>query len=124
MEMTFCSTTWVSTQAFSAGEVAFTAATRDLITECGVYSGSASEEERPHVASQRKNGPKSHRSSLLPLRWSSPDAIVTELKDVLQLGVGLAGWGLAAYQYWRNELTERPFAAFYNHAAFKRGVGH
>ena len=55
------------------------------------------EEERPHIASQRKNGPKSHRSSLLPLRWSNPDAIVTELEDVLQLGVGLAGWGLAPY---------------------------
>jgi hypothetical protein len=30
MEMTFCSTTLVSTQAFRTGEVAFTAATRDL----------------------------------------------------------------------------------------------
>jgi hypothetical protein len=63
----------------------------------------------------------SHRSSLLTLRGSSPDAIVIELKDVLQLGVGLAGWGLAAYQYWRNELTKRPFVAFH-HAAFKSGA--
>ena len=97
--------------------MAFTAATRGLTTDESIF----------WVGFQRKNGPACRLPaiavSVLPLRWSSPDGIVIELKDVLQLGVGLAGWGLAAYQYWRNELTERPFAAF-NHAAFKRGVGH
>jgi hypothetical protein len=44
-----------------------------------------------------------------------------ELKDVLQLGLGLTGWGLAGYQYWRNELTRRPLVAFH-HGAFKSGA--
>ena len=38
--------------------------------------------------------------------------------SALQAGV----WPLINIR--RNELTERPFAAFDNHAAFKRGVGH
>jgi hypothetical protein len=31
-----------------------------------------------------------------------------EIKDIVQLGVGIAGWTLAAYQFWRHELTRRP----------------
>lgn len=60
---------------------------------------------------------------MLPLRWSSPDEIVIELKDVLQLGIGLAGWGLAAYQYWRNEFTKLPFVAFH-HGPLKPGASN
>ena len=60
---------------------------------------------------------------MLPLRWSSPDEIVIELKDVLQLGIGLAGWGLAAYQYWRNEFTKFPFVAFH-HGPLKPGASN
>ena len=114
--MTFCSTTWVSTQAqgrqggIYCGDPRFNNRREYIL-------GRLPEEERPACRLP------AIAVSVLPLRWSSPDEIVIELKDVLQLGVGLAGWGLAAYQYWRNELTERPFAAF-NHAAFKRGVGH
>lgn len=60
---------------------------------------------------------------MLPLRWSSPDEIVIELKDVLQLNIGLAGWGLAAYQYWRNEFTKLPFVAFH-HGPLKPGASN
>ena len=47
-------------------------------------------------------------------------SVMIELRDVLLLGVGLAGWALAAYQYWRNELTTRPLVVFH-HGAFKSG---
>jgi hypothetical protein len=46
---------------------------------------------------------------------------VIEFKDVLQLGIGLTGWGLAAYQYWRNEFTKLPFVAFH-HGALRAGA--
>jgi hypothetical protein len=36
------------------------------------------------------------------LRWSSPDEIVIELKDVLQLGIGLAGWGATSSLNFRS----------------------
>lgn len=31
-----------------------------------------------------------------------------ELKDVLQLAIGGAGWCLAVWQYWKNDLLRRP----------------
>lgn len=31
-----------------------------------------------------------------------------EIRDVVQLTFAAAGWGLAAFQYWRNELSKRP----------------
>jgi hypothetical protein len=33
---------------------------------------------------------------------------MVDLKDIVQLAIGAAGWALAALQYWRNELTKRP----------------
>ena len=44
-----------------------------------------------------------------------------EFKDVLQLGIGFTGWGLAGYQYWRNEFTKFPFVAFH-HGPLKPGA--
>jgi len=31
-----------------------------------------------------------------------------EFKDVIQTTIAIAGWSLAAFQYWRNELVKRP----------------
>jgi len=54
------------------------------------------------------------------LDWSRRTHVI-EFKDVLQLGVGLTGWGVAGYQYWRNEFTKFPFVAFH-HGPLKPGA--
>jgi hypothetical protein len=56
------------------------------------------------------------------LRWSSPDEIVIELKDVLQLGIGLAGWGWPPINIG-NEFTKLPFVAFH-HGPLKPGASN
>jgi hypothetical protein len=44
------------------------------------------------------------------LNWGRSGAQIAamEIRDIVQLAFAAAGWGLAAFQYWRNELTKRP----------------